>query len=223
MIAGDGHGANDRKTLISVQFMAAGLAGRGAGVLPPLRGEPLTAHPGTRGRGPRSAEDRWSQGRLRIVSRYRSASGPRILLEIKHHVDEFAPQRFAIDSMTALEHNAPTRAFREFGVGLTGFLKARGVGSLMTTTLPSLLGGEHATSVYLSTITDSIIALRYYDLDSEIRRAVLVLKLRGGAHAHAMHEYEIPTGTGMRGIRADSRGSRDPGRTGGVHPRNRRR
>ena len=112
-------------------------------------------------------------------------------------MDEFAPQRFAIDSMTALEHNAPTRAFREFGVGLTGFLKARGVGSLMTTTLPSLLGGEHATSVYLSTITDSIIALRYYDLDSEIRRAVLVLKLRGGAHAHAMHEYEI-TGTGMR-------------------------
>ena len=26
---------------------------------------------------------------------------------------------------------------------------------------------------------------------------MLVLKLRGGAHAHAMHEYEI-TGTGMR-------------------------
>ena len=67
----------------------------------------------------------------------------------------------------------------------------------MTTTLPSLLGGEHATAVYLSTITDSIVALRYYDLDSEIRRAVVVLKLRGGPHAHAMHEYEI-SGTGMR-------------------------
>ena len=67
----------------------------------------------------------------------------------------------------------------------------------MTTTLPSLLGSEHATAVYLSTITDSIIALRYFDLDSEIRRAVLVLKLRGGAHAHAMHEYEI-TDSGMR-------------------------
>ena len=51
--------------------------------------------------------------------------------------------------------------------------------------------------MYLSTITDSIIALRYFDLDSEIRRAVLVLKLRGGAHAHAMHEYEI-TDSGMR-------------------------
>jgi circadian clock protein KaiC len=51
--------------------------------------------------------------------------------------------------------------------------------------------------VYLSTITDSIIALRYNDLDSEIRRAVLVLELRGGAHAHAMHEYEI-TDSGMR-------------------------
>ena len=119
-----------------------------------------------------------------------------MLVEIKHNIDEYRAGT-VLDSMTALEHNTPPRAFREFGVGLTGFLKARGVGTLMTTTLPSLLGGEHATAVYLSTITDSIIALRYFDLDSEIRRAVLVLKLRGGARAHAMHEYEI-TESGMR-------------------------
>jgi hypothetical protein len=28
-----------------------------------------------------------------------------------------------IDSMTALEHNSPHRAFCEFGIGLTGFLQ----------------------------------------------------------------------------------------------------
>jgi circadian clock protein KaiC len=123
--------------------------------------------------------------------RFGGDAGPRLFLA------SVGSGNALIDSMTALEHNAPPRAFREFGVGLTGFLNGRGVGTLMTTTLPTLLGGEHATAVYLSTITDSIIALRYYDLDSEIRRAVLVLKLRGGAHASEMHEYEI-TDAGMR-------------------------
>ena len=49
----------------------------------------------------------------------------------------------------------PTRAgareFREFGVGLSGYFKSRGVAALVTTTLLTLLGGESATGVALST------------------------------------------------------------------------
>ena len=185
------------KTLMSVQFIAAGMAAGERGLLLSFEENPSQLIRNARSWGV-DLETARSEGRLRIISRYPERVGLEdLLVEIKHDVDEFAPQRFVIDSMTALEHNAPPRAFREFGVGLTGFLKGRGVGTLMTTTLPTLLGGEHATAVYLSTITDSIIALRYYDLDSEIRRALLVLKLRGGAHASEMHEYEI-TDTGMR-------------------------
>ena len=185
------------KTLMSVQFIAAGMAAGERGLLLSFEENPSQLIRNARSWGV-DLETARSEGRLRIISRYPERVGLEdLLVEIKHDVDEFAPQRFVIDSMTALEHNAPPRAFREFGVGLTGFLKGRGVGTLMTTTLPTLLGGEHATAVYLSTITDSIIALRYYDLDSEIRRALLVLKLRGGAHASEMHEYEI-TDSGMR-------------------------
>ena len=93
--------------------------------------------------------------------------------------------------MTAVEHTSPHKAFREFSVGLSGFLKGRQVATMMTTTLPNLLGGDHATDLYLSTIADAILALRYFDLDSEIRRAALVLKVRGSQHANAMHEYVI--------------------------------
>jgi circadian clock protein KaiC len=185
------------KTLMSVQFIAAGLAAGERGLLLSFEENPSQLIRNARSWGV-DLETARSEGQLRIVSRYPERVGLEdLLVGIKHDVDEFAPQRFVIDSMTALEHSTPPRAFREFGVGLTGFLKGLGVGTLMTTTLPSLLGGEHATAVYLSTITDSIIALRYYDLDSEIKRALLVLKLRGGAHAHAMHEYEI-TDSGMR-------------------------
>ncbi len=185
------------KTLVGVQFIAAGLAGGERGLLLSFEENPSQLVRNARSWGiDLSTAQR--DGRLRIVSRYAERVGLEdLLVEIKHQVDEFAPQRFVVDSMTALEHNSSPRAFREFGVGLTGFLKGRGVGAMMTTTLPSLLGGEHATAVYLSTITDSIIALRYFDLDSQVRRAVLVLKLRGSAHSRALHEYEV-SDRGMR-------------------------
>jgi circadian clock protein KaiC len=185
------------KTLVGVQFIAAGLAAGERGLLLSFEENPSQLVRNARSWGiDLSTPQR--DGRLRIVSRYAERVGLEdLLVEIKHQVDEYAPQRFVIDSMTALEHNSSPRAFREFGVGLTGFLKGCGVGAMMTTTLPSLLGGEHATAVYLSTITDSIIALRYFDLDSQVRRAVLVLKLRGSAHARAMHEYEV-SDQGMR-------------------------
>ena len=128
------------------------------------------------------------EGTLEIVSRYPARVGLEdLLVELKHTVEEFDPKRLVLDSITAVEHNAPQNAFREFSVGLSGFLKARGVATMMTTTLPDLLGGAHATDLYLSTIADAIIALRYFDLDSEVRRAILVLKVRGSQHASEMH------------------------------------
>jgi circadian clock protein KaiC len=185
------------KTLIGMQFIAAGLAAGERGLLLSFEESPWQLARNARSWGI-DLETPQSEGRLRIVSRYPERSGPEdLLVDIKHDVEEFGPQRFVIDSMTALEHNTPPRAFREFGVGLTSFLKGRGVGAMMTTTLPSLLGGEHATAVYLSTITDAIIALRYFDLESQVRRAIVVLKVRGSAHVRAMYEYEI-TDRGMR-------------------------
>jgi circadian clock protein KaiC len=131
-------------------------------------------------------------GRLQLISRYPARLGLEdLLVEIKHTVEEFEPTRLVLDSMTAVEHNSPAKAFREFSVGLSGYLKGLGIATVLTTTLPNLLGGEHATDLYLSTIADAILALRYFDLDSQVRRAILVLKVRGSQHASEMHEYEI--------------------------------
>jgi circadian clock protein KaiC len=185
------------KTLLGIEFVAAGLAAGERALFLSFEESSwqLERNAGSWGI---DLETPRREGRLRIVSRYPGRLGLQdLMVEIKHDVEEFAPRRLVVDSMTALEHNSPPSAFHEFGVGLTSYLKGRGVACMMTTTLPSLLGGEHATDVYLSTITDSIVALRYFDLDSEVRRAILVLKLRGSTHFRAIHEYEI----GDRGMR----------------------
>jgi circadian clock protein KaiC len=132
------------------------------------------------------------EGRLRIVSRYPERMGLEdLLVEIKREVEEFAPRRIVIDSMTALEHNAPAREFREFAVGLSGYFKRHGCAALVTTTLETLLGGESATGVALSTVADAIVALRYLELDGRLRRGILMVKLRGQAHETTIQEYEI--------------------------------
>jgi circadian clock protein KaiC len=146
------------------------------------------------------------EGSLRVISRYPERMGLEdLLVEIKREVDQFAPGRVVIDSMTALAHNAPPRAFREFGVGVCGYLKRRGIAVLLTTTLETLLGGESAAD-FDSTVADAIILLRYLDLEGQLRRGILVVKLRGQAHDRAIHEYEI-SDDGMR-ILAPFRGVR---------------
>ena len=47
------------------------------------------------------------------------------LVSIKRIVEEYDPQRLAIDSLSALERIAPARSFREFLIGLTSFIKHR--------------------------------------------------------------------------------------------------
>ena len=87
----------------------------------------------------------------RLVSRYAERMGLEdLLVQIEHEFEQSGARRVVFDSMTALEHNAPARAFGEFGVGLSGFLMARSVAGLVTTTSDSLLGGVSVAGVALS-------------------------------------------------------------------------
>jgi circadian clock protein KaiC len=214
------------KTLIGLQFMVAGIKA-GERVLylsfeeSQWQLERNAAAWGMDLEAPKSA------GQLQIASRYPARLGLEdLLVDLKHTVESFQPTRLVLDSITAIEHNSPPKAFREFSVGFSGYLKRRGVATMMTTTLPNLLGGDHATDLYLSTIADAILALRYFDLDSQVRRAVLVLKVRGSQHASKMYEYEIlETGMsilgpidGIRGILAGLAQTTAPSSNGGTHP-----
>jgi circadian clock protein KaiC len=137
-------------------------------------------------------------GTLRIVSAYPERMGLEdLLVEIKRQIHDFGARRVVIDSLTAIEHTVTRKSFREFTAGLASLFKTAGVTAVMTSGSETLFGGASATGVDLSTMTDGILVLRYVELDGEIRRGIMVLKLRGAAHDRAIHEYEI-TDHGMR-------------------------
>jgi circadian clock protein KaiC len=43
----------------------------------------------------------------------------------------------------------------------------------------------------ISFLTDDIIRLRYVEIGSQLRKVMMVLKMRGGAHSRDIREYEI--------------------------------
>jgi len=113
------------------------------------------------------------------------------LLRIKAEIEAFKPVRVAVDSLSALERVASSRGFREFVLDLTSYIKEREITGLFTATTPSLLGGESITESHFSTITDSIVLLRYVELYGEMRRGLTVLKMRGSPHDKEIREFLI--------------------------------
>jgi circadian clock protein KaiC len=146
-----------------------------------------------------------AEERLKVVNIYPHALALEDhLVQIKETIADFDPNRVAVDSLSALERTAETRTFREFVISLTSFLKKRETTGLFTSTTPSLLGGESVTEKHISTLTDSIILLRYIELYGDMRRAIAVLKMRGSWHEKEIREYTID-GRGMH-IRAPMTG-----------------
>jgi circadian clock protein KaiC len=136
-------------------------------------------------------------GMLRVLCDYPEVAGLEDwLVQIQAAIEEFNPKRVALDSLSALERMGSPKAFREFVIGLTSFLKHREIAGLLTSTTPSLMGGSSITEGHISTLTDSIILLRYVEMFGEMKRGLTVLKMRGSLHDRSIREFNID-GTGM--------------------------
>ncbi|HEX8905266.1 MAG TPA: circadian clock protein KaiC, partial [Longimicrobiaceae bacterium] len=137
------------------------------------------------------------EGKLRVVCDYPEVAGLEDwLIRIKAMIEEFKPNRVALDSLSALERGGNLKAFREFVIGVTSFIKHQEITGLFTSTTPSLMGGTSITESHISTLTDSIILLRYVETFGEMKRGITVLKMRGSLHDKEIREFSID-GSGM--------------------------
>ena len=132
------------------------------------------------------------EGALKLICLYPEVSGLEDhLINMKTAIDQFDPNRVAVDSLSALERVATVKGFREFVISLTSFIKHRETAGLFTSTTPTLMGGTSVTEAHISTVTDSIIMLRYVEMFGEMRRGMTVLKMRGSMHDKDIREFTI--------------------------------
>ncbi len=184
------------KTLLVTNFLAGGVSAGERAI--------LFGYEESRGQLFRNAQG-WgvdfaqleADGKLKVICLYPEAQGlPDHLLTIQTLVDAFQPNRIAIDSLSALERIAPDAGFREFLISVTSFIKKREIAGLCTATSKSLIGGESASEQHISTLTDSIVLLRYIQQQQTMHRGLMVLKMRGSEHAKEIRRFNID-GSGM--------------------------
>lgn len=131
-------------------------------------------------------------GQLRIEAIYPESAGlEEHLINIQKLIEEFKPARFALDSLSAIERGSSKKNFREFLIALTSFLKKKEVMAIFTSTSANIVGGTSVTDSHISTITDTIILLRYAEVFGNVHRVVTVLKMRGSKHTKGIFEFDI--------------------------------
>lgn len=133
-----------------------------------------------------------AEGKLKVICEYPESAGLEDhLINIRKVIKSYKPNRVAMDSLSALERVSTLKSFREFVISITSFIKHEDIAGLFTSSTPSLTGGTSITEAHISTITDSIILLRYVEMFGEMHRGITILKMRGSRHDKSIREFSI--------------------------------
>ncbi|MEA3397085.1 MAG: ATPase domain-containing protein [Chloroflexota bacterium] len=104
-------------------------------------------------------------------------------------------QRILVESLSHFERMSRNPIeLRALLYGFLNALKREGLAALLTRETYVLLGdeaAEDADQTNLSFLADSYTLLRYVEIESAIRRAIIVLKMRGSAHDKRIRQFDI--------------------------------
>jgi circadian clock protein KaiC len=190
------------KTTFAMKFVAAGLAAGETAVIAIFE-----EHPDVYLQRAKSVDvdlrSAIHDNKLRIIYlRPLDLSVDETLEEIRTAVQEIGAKRVVIDSISGFEM-ALAPAFREdFRESLYRLIGAlTGLGVTMYSTVEVVEGKENAglqlTGYQVSFLTDDILSQRYVEIEGELRKALMVVKMRGSTHSREFRTYEI-TATGVQ-------------------------
>ena len=131
--------------------------------------------------------------------------------EIIDTVKEIGAKRLVIDSLAGFEMAlAPgfRTDFRESLYRMIGALTRIGVTILSTVEVQEVFTGFTLSSYAISFLSDDIVRLRFVSINGQLRKMIVVIKMRRSAHSNHMREFEITSEglvigkrlTGYRGL-----------------------
>jgi len=110
---------------------------------------------------------------------------------IEGYVDQMGARRVVIDSMSHFSRLTQDPVeLRSLEFNFINALKRERLTCLLTRESPVLLGEAYDDSS-IGFVVDSYLILRYVEIESAIRKALLVLKMRGSDHAKDIRQYDI--------------------------------
>ncbi|MBB71766.1 MAG: circadian clock protein KaiC [Legionellales bacterium] len=137
--------------------------------------------------------EQWEKDKLlKIVCLYPEAQSIEDhLIRLRNEIKAFSPKRLAFDCLSAMERICSQKSFREFTIALTSLIKSNDLIAFFASNADSLVGGSFSLHNHFATIVDTIILLRYVEVRGEMRRGLMILKMRGSAHDKSIREYIV--------------------------------
>ncbi len=114
--------------------------------------------------------------------------------EILDAVKRLKAKRLVIDSLVGFEMAlAPgfREDFRESLYRMIAALTNAGVTVLTTVEIEDSFTQFELSHYTISFLTDDIIRMRYVEIDGQLRKVIVVVKMRGGNHSKDIREYVI--------------------------------
>ena len=114
--------------------------------------------------------------------------------EILDGVKRLNAKRLVIDSLVGFEMAlAPSFRvdFRESLYRMIAALTGEGVTILTTVEIEDTFTSFEFSHYTISFLTDDIVRLRYVEIDGQLRKMIVVVKMRGGNHSKDIREYVI--------------------------------
>ena len=107
-------------------------------------------------------------------------------------IEEIHPQRIVVDSLSNLEMCVAEKELRKEAYRLVNYLKIKGLTPLLTWEVSQTSANPFSISdVGLSFMVDCIVRLKPVEIESSVRKALVMLKMRGSDHDKRLREYEI--------------------------------
>jgi circadian clock protein KaiC len=110
---------------------------------------------------------------------------------VRNAVDDDHIHTVAIDSLNGYQASMPEEEFLTLHLHeLLQHMNRRGVATFLTLAQSGMVG-EMKTPVDLTYLADSVIMLRYFEALGRVRRAISIIKKRGGEHEDTIREFRI--------------------------------
>src|ERR1700677_872706 len=117
---------------------------------------------------------------------------------IRKQVEERDVRIVVIDSFNGYVAAMPQEQFVALQLHeLLSYLNQRGVTTFLINPQSGLVGSMATNSINISYVADTVILIRFFEAGGRIRKALSVIKNRGGAHEDAIRELRIDSG-GLR-------------------------
>jgi len=110
---------------------------------------------------------------------------------VRESVEKDDVKLIVIDSLNGYINAMPEEQFLSLQMHeLLGYLSHRGVVTILILAQAGVMG-QMQTPVDISYLADSVVLLRYFETAGRLRRAISVLKRRGGFHETTIRELEL--------------------------------